>query len=334
MFINSFVNFCNDLFPFYRALEGDKVGLQIINKRKIVERVLVTLEITNDVVEEAKLLEIDTIVSFHPLIYRGFDLSKEERVENLVREIVINDMNVLVIHTNFDTFEFGTNYILAKELELKIIDYLLPKNKRHSFISNINPISTNNKKFELQDSLQDSFGMGLICKPMIQSNNDKNLDRNLDNNLEFWLNKISVTVNSPIKFTTNYTNKINNIAIISGSGSSFIDDILDYNINVEVENKIDTFITADVTYHTFHRCKGLINLIDIGHYEMEQFVPKGIFRILKENIQNNIQNNSQNENQNNSQNIKLYLSKVLTNPVDYFPSKNYKENQLNYLLNH
>lgn len=334
MHINSFVNFCNDLFPFERALEGDKIGLQILNKKKLVERVLVTLEITNEVVEEAKLLEIDTIVSFHPLIYRGFDLSKEERVENLVREIVINDMNVVVIHTNFDTFEFGTNFILAKELELKIIDYLLPKNKRNNKnqVSNNDFQSSQLQSSQLQSShlqsndLLNSFGMGLICKPMVQSNGD--------NNLEYWLNKISDTVNSPIKYTTNYTNNVNNIAIISGSGSSFIDDVLDYNLKVENESAIDTFITADITYHTFHRCKGLINLIDIGHYEMEQFVPKGIFKILKENL--TIKNSNFNSKDNNQDiiNIKFYLSKVLTNPVDYFPSKNYKENQLNYLLNH
>ena len=307
MLINQFVNFCDSVFPFKNAIEGDKVGLQLINKRKVVKKVLFTLEITNEVVEEAKLLEIDTIISFHPLIFKGINLSIEERVENLVRELIINDINVLIIHTNFDTFEFGTNYLFAKKLSLNIIDYLIP----------------------LSNNSIESYGMGLICKPNIS--HITNLNQN--NQLGYWVEKISSEINSPVKFTNNESGLVNNIAIICGSGSSFLDEIIKKNEKLSNEDKIDTFITADISYHTFHRCRGVINMIDVGHYEMEQFVPDGMYKIIKEKYENYTSNSNIIELDTQNK-IKFYLSKVLTNPVDFYPNLNYKENQLNYLLNH
>lgn len=313
MQVQDFLEICDSLFPFNRALEGDKVGLQIINSTKNVEKVLVCLEISQDVVEEARLLQVDTIISFHPLIYKGFDLAKDGRVENLVRQSVILDLNIIVIHTNFDTYEFGTNFLLAKQLGLNIVNYFLPENKV-SGTENVNP----------------QFGMGLICAPLQSSYRDVS-SQDKESDLTYWIEKISNTVFSPVKYTRGMSGKVSNILLVCGSGSSFLDEVFKYNSRACANEKIDTFITADVTYHTFHTCKGYLNLIDIGHYEMEQFVASAIFERFKEYFSDDKHKSSLNNG------IKFYKSKVLTNPVDYYPSGNssinFKENQINYLLN-
>ena len=321
MNINNFVDFCNQIFPFKNSIDGDKVGLQLLNKRKYVNKVLFTLEITFEVIEEAKLLDIDTIISFHPLIYKSFNLSTDERVGNLIKELIISDINVLVIHTNFDTYEYGTNYIFAKVLGLNVVDFLFPLNK------------TNTNKSITPNQSENSNGMGLICKASLSKSTEVNSEKQLG----YWVEKISNLVNSPIKFTNSESGIVNNIAIICGSGSSFLEDIINENEKLSNEDRIDTFITADISYHTFHKCKGYINLIDVGHYEMEQFVPNAMFNILKTNFNSNYNSNYNNYSNSNiaeEDKIKFYLSKVLTNPVDYYPNKNFKENQLNYLLNH
>lgn len=101
---------------------------------------------------------------------------------------------------------------------------------------------------------------------------------------------------SPIKYTNGKSNFIRRIAIVGGSGSSFADEIFD--------KDIDAFITADNTYHTFHRFKDKIALIDPGHYEMEKFVVDGIYEFLNQNPLIN--------------GISLNKSNIDTNPVNYY----------------
>lgn len=325
-----FENKLNILFPQNNSLDGDKVGLQIKNNKSKVSKVLITLEITEDVILESNNLEIDTIISFHPLIYRDFSLTdNNERVGKLIKEIIKSNLNVFVIHTNFDTFEYGSNYILAKKLNLNVVDYLVPVRKN-----------------KLGDT---EIGMGLICESYRFENSEHNENKF---NLKVLLEKLDEVTNSPIKYCVGERLDINKIAIVCGSGSSFIDNIFEYNKNIELNKnssaqnkKIDTFITADITYHTFHKCKGQLNLIDIGHFEMEQFVVGGLFDNITKLFINEVQlntnlntnTNTDNTMENLKDNIIFYKSKVLTNPVEYYQQKNiknYKENQLNYLLNH
>ena len=321
-----FENKLNILFPQNNSLDGDKVGLQIKNNKSEVTKVLITLEITEDVILESSFLEVDTIISFHPLIYKDFSLvDNNERVGKLIKEIIKLNLNVFVIHTNFDTFEYGSNYILAKKLNLNVVDYLVPLR---------------------QNKLGDTeLGMGLICESFRLENKD---DKENKFNLKNLLEKLDEVTNSPIKYCVGESLNVSKIAIVCGSGSSFIDNIFDYNKNLNskqnynsMNNQIDTFITADITYHTFHKCKGKLNLIDIGHFEMEQFVVGGLYenisKFFKKDQKLNSNSNINNTENNTIDNIIFYESKVLTNPVEYYQQKNlknYKENQLNYLLNH
>lgn len=323
-----FENKLNILFPQNNSLDGDKVGLQIKNNKSEVTKVLITLEITEDVILESSFLEVDTIISFHPLIYKDFSLvDNNERVGKLIKEIIKLNLNVFVIHTNFDTFEYGSNYILAKKLNLNVVDYLVPLR---------------------QNKLGDTeLGMGLICESFRLENKD---DKENKFNLRNLLEKLDEVTNSPIKYCVGESLNVSKIAIVCGSGSSFIDNIFDYNKNLNskqnynsnsMNNQIDTFITADITYHTFHKCKGKLNLIDIGHFEMEQFVVGGLYenisKFFKKDQELNSNSNINNTENNTIDNIIFYESKVLTNPVEYYQQKNlknYKENQLNYLLNH
>jgi|GEM_PF-302971 len=323
-----FENKLNILFPQNNSLDGDKVGLQIKNNKSEVTKVLITLEITEDVILESSFLEVDTIISFHPLIYKDFSLvDNNERVGKLIKEIIKLNLNVFVIHTNFDTFEYGSNYILAKKLNLNVVDYLVPLR---------------------QNKLGDTeLGMGLICESFRLENKD---DKENKFNLKNLLEKLDEVTNSPIKYCVGESLNVSKIAIVCGSGSSFIDNIFDYNKNLNskqnynsMNNQIDTFITADITYHTFHKCKGKLNLIDIGHFEMEQFVVGGLYENISkffkkdQKLNSNSNSNINNTENNTIDNIIFYESKVLTNPVEYYQQKNlknYKENQLNYLLNH
>jgi dinuclear metal center YbgI/SA1388 family protein len=71
-------------------------------------------------------------------------------------------------------------------------------------------------------------------------------------------------------FKTNgirYSNKtgklVKKVAVLGGSGSFAITDA--------IHKKADVYISADFKYHDFFKAEGKILLIDVGHYESEQF---------------------------------------------------------------
>lgn len=128
--------------------------------------------------------------------------------------------------------------------------------------------------------------------------------------VEELLDKVMEVCNSPIKYNISSSPDVRKLAILAGSGSGYI--------ATAIKNGCDAIITADVKYHNFHSTNGKITVIDPGHYEMEQFVPKAMQSILKRILGNK---------------INISLSSVLTNPVRYFPDNSYTQRQKNYLNN-
>jgi dinuclear metal center YbgI/SA1388 family protein len=234
------------------------------------------MELNEEVIEEANTIKADCIITFHPLIFHPLTgIYDSDRVGKLVTLLIKNDITLISIHTNFDAYINGTSRILCEKLELQYQSFLVP------------------------DSKLEDFGMGVICTSETALT------------LDMLLQKVATVCHSPIRYCHGKNNTlIKTIAIVGGSGSSYIDEA--------IKAKADAFITADVSYHNFHRVKGKMALIDPGHYEMEQFVAKGIHDFLSSKIETNVQ---------------LFLSKVYTNPVRYYPAMNYLEMQKNILNN-
>ncbi|GIR72728.1 MAG: hypothetical protein CM15mP75_2400 [Flammeovirgaceae bacterium] len=97
-----------------------------------------------------------------------------------------------------------------------------------------------------------------------------------------------------IRHTNVVKNKINTIAVCGGSGSFLIKDA--------ISAKADVFITSDMKYHDYFIADNKITIIDIGHYEGEQFTKDLIFEYLSKKFLN----------------IALHLSNVNTNPINYY----------------
>jgi len=97
-----------------------------------------------------------------------------------------------------------------------------------------------------------------------------------------------------IKHTKVLNEKINKIAVCGGSGSFLINDA--------IKKGADVFITSDFKYHDFFEANNSIILVDIGHYESEQFTKDLIFEFLNKNLIN----------------IALHLTNENTNPIKYY----------------
>ncbi len=264
MQIKELLKIIEKYLPGQSGMEGDRIGLQIQSGRNEVNKLLITLELNDQVIQEAINSSADCIISFHPLIYNPLlSISDDDRVGELTTSLIKNDISFISIHTTFDAFAKGTSHILAEKLDLKVIDFLEP-NANYS-----------------------DKGMGIIATPLNPINSSELLER------------VYNVCNSPIRFSELKENiNINRIAIVGGSGTSFLDQVL--------KSNVQSFITADITYHRFHEVDGKIMLIDPGHYEMEQFVPNGLTELLKDALID-------------QEYDFIKTSNILTNPVNYFP---------------
>jgi putative NIF3 family GTP cyclohydrolase 1 type 2 len=87
---------------------------------------------------------------------------------------------------------------------------------------------------------------------------------------------------------------IKRVAILGGSGSFAIESAM--------AQGADAYITADLKYHDFFRAEASCLLVDVGHYESEQFTKTTIMEHLNKNFPN----------------FAFISSKTDTNPVHYF----------------
>ena len=87
--------------------------------------------------------------------------------------------------------------------------------------------------------------------------------------------------------------KIKKVAVLGGSGS--------FAISAAKAAGADAFVSADLKYHDFFSADDQILLLDIGHYESEQYIKSLLVSYLRKKIPN----------------FAILLSKINTNPVKY-----------------
>ena len=117
--------------------------------------------------------------------------------------------------------------------------------------------------------------------------------KNETNRIDFLKNLKKIFNTGHIRYNNYKGEKLNKIAVLGGSGSFAIDQAK--------KKGADAFITADLKYHQFFQADGEILLIDIGHYESEQYTKNLIFDYLTKKLPN----------------FAIALSKTKTNPVNY-----------------
>ena len=106
----------------------DNAGLQIGLTDAEVTGVLLCLDVTEAVVDEAVALGCNLIVSHHPLIFSPLKrITGNNYVERCVIKALANGIAIYSAHTNFDNAPCGVNYRIAHKLGLQNVRILVPK---------------------------------------------------------------------------------------------------------------------------------------------------------------------------------------------------------------
>jgi len=113
--------------PKKLAMPKDPIGLQIGSLDQDVHKVMTTLDVRPEVVDEAIENDVDFIFAHHPVMFhpaRNLDYSDPQNA--MYAKIIAHGITVYAAHTNLDTADGGMNDWLADELSLTNVRGLVP----------------------------------------------------------------------------------------------------------------------------------------------------------------------------------------------------------------
>lgn len=117
----------DEIAPKKLAWDKDNVGLQVGSPEMPVHKILLTLDLNEEIIEECINKNIDLIISHHPLLYSPLkSINSNDIRGKLIYRLINNSISLISAHTNLDFTKFGVSYALAEKLELKNIRVLKP----------------------------------------------------------------------------------------------------------------------------------------------------------------------------------------------------------------
>lgn len=233
--IKEIYHYIDSIAPFATQLEFDNAGLLVGRGNAAVDRVLVALDITQEVIREAVEQGVQLIVSHHPVIFHPLkSVTDGDAAGKRVLQLAEHRIAAICAHTNLDAAKEGVNDLLAKRLGLSQVEQL------H------------------QDGVDEqgrAYGIGRVG---VLNTNDRT-------NTAVFAAAVKAALDAADVRYADAGKPVYRVAVGGGSCGSMLGDV--------VAAGCDTFVTADVKYDVFLEAKELgINLLDAGHFATENVV--------------------------------------------------------------
>jgi dinuclear metal center YbgI/SA1388 family protein len=127
--IKDVIHYLESFAPRQYQETYDNSGLIAGNPLAEVNAILVSLDCTEEVVEEAINTQCNLIVAHHPIVFKGLKkLTGSNYVERTIIRAIRADIAIYAIHTNLDNIHTGVNRKIAEKIGLKNLKILSPKN--------------------------------------------------------------------------------------------------------------------------------------------------------------------------------------------------------------
>lgn len=226
-------HFLDKRAPFSLQMSYDNAGFLVGREEAPVERLMVSLDITEEVIEESKRAGCQLIVSHHPIIFRPAKaITDSDPTGRCLLALTENHIAAICAHTNLDAVEGGVNDALAKMLGLNDIGYLhqdgVDPEGRPYGIGRVGEVS----------GYPDAHAFAAFVQERLHAGGLRLED-----------------AGRPVR----------KVAVGGGACGDML-------VQVAAQG-CDTFVTADVKYNTFLDARAMgINLIDAGHFSTEDVV--------------------------------------------------------------
>ena len=117
--VKELLQFLDDYAPFQLQEGYDNSGLLVGDPQMPVNGVLVTLDCTVQVVEEAIAQGANVVVAHHPILFKPLkSLTGNGYAEKAILKAIKNDIALIAVHTNLDHVSHGVNSAIADRLGL------------------------------------------------------------------------------------------------------------------------------------------------------------------------------------------------------------------------
>lgn len=226
-------SFLKECAPLEYQMDFDNSGFLVGDLNANVERVLVTLDITDDVITEAETCGAQMIISHHPLIFHKLSgVTAEDPTGAKIMRLVRSGISAICMHTNLDIAEGGVNDALMHVLGAQTDGIL--------------EVSGSG----LQGQTIGCGRIGMMPSAMP---------------LQSFLRHVTERLNvTGIRYVSGGKD-VKRLAVCGGSGGSMLE--------LAHAAGCDTFVTADVKYDRFLAARELgVNLIDADHFCTENVV--------------------------------------------------------------
>ena len=119
------IDWMEQLAPKRLAEEWDNVGLLVGSPSHKVERVLVALDATDNIIDYAIEQGAEMIVAHHPFLFRPMKQIRTDWAQGaMIEKLLKNGIAVYAAHTNLDIAEGGVNDVLAERIGLTEVETL------------------------------------------------------------------------------------------------------------------------------------------------------------------------------------------------------------------
>jgi len=128
------INLIEKFAPKSLAQEWDNVGLQVGSANAEISKVLVCLDLTDDILEEAISQGANLIITHHPLIFKPQKkISLDTPLGKKIAKLIKHDLVVYSAHTNLDITWGGVNDVLVEKLGLLKPEVLVPTGRENLY---------------------------------------------------------------------------------------------------------------------------------------------------------------------------------------------------------
>jgi dinuclear metal center YbgI/SA1388 family protein len=254
--------------PAHLAEGYDNVGLLVGDPTETLTAALLTLDITDEVLAEAQARGCGLIIAHHPIWFgKRTRLTPADYAGRTMLRAARLGIGLYAIHTNLDNIQTGVNAEIARRLGLQAPKILAPGPQT--------------------DPEGQPAGAGMIGS----------LPQALT--LPAFLARVKAAFQTGgIRYAAPDLPPdeahIRRVAVCGGAGS--------FLTQAARTAGADALVTSDITYHKFFDADGQLVLLDIGHFESEQFTPQLLADFLR----------------NIFPNFAFLISEVNTNPVRYY----------------
>jgi len=204
MQIENLISYINNFAPLCLQEDYDNSGLVCGNITDEINSVLITIDVTEEVVDEAIKNGDNLIISHHPLLFKGIkNLLPDNYIHRALIKAIKNNIAIFSAHTNLDSVINGVNGRIADKLNLINRRILQPKTEKAE------------------------VGMGIIAQ--LQSP---------CNPMDFLEEVKKVFICERIRYSNICKSKISRVAICGGSGASLIGEALKQEADIYITGDI------------------------------------------------------------------------------------------------